>query len=164
MSSKLTSKSVRNILIAVAVVAVVAGIVLVAYFHGRQKVADTPILNPALLTADQVIVADGNPSSPAPMGFRAVRDILLHITFDAPLDWKPQYLPEGDGKVSLVSPDFSNPLGTMTGAYLHYSFASPPDQYVGKPAEYLALLKQGMTWTITSLDGHPAYLSKGDNG
>lgn len=164
MFSKSNPKRFRNILIALAVVIVIAGIVAVGYFHGRQRVETFPMPAVGLLTADQVIVADTNPSVAAPAGFRAVRDELIGVTFDAPLDWKPQYLPEGDGKVSMVSPDFSNPLGTMTGAYLHYLFTSPPEQYVGRPAEYLALLKKGMTWTDITLAGHPAFLSKGDNG
>ena len=166
MFSKLYPKRTRNILIVIAVIVVIFGIATVAYFHGRQKVevATFPMPAAGTLTAEQVIVADTNPSSPAPVGYHAVKDELIGVTFNAPTDWKPQYLPEGDGKVSLVSPDFSNPLGTMTGAYLHYSFMSPPEQFVGRSAEYLALLKQGMTWTNTSLDGHPAYLSKSDNG
>lgn len=164
MFSKSNPKRSLNILIALAVVVVVAGIFKVIYFAGPPKLAAAPTPNPATMTADQVIVPDTNPSSPAPAGFRAVQDILLNVTFDMPLDWKPQYLPEGDGKVSIVSPDFSNPLGTTTGAYLHYSFFSPPEQFVGKPAQYMALLKLGMTWTETTLDGHPAFESKNANG
>jgi len=164
MFSKPGVKHVRNILFVIVSLVLIAAICIVAYFHVQQNAATAPTLNPATMTADQVIVADPHPASPAPAGFRALKDVLAHVTFDAPVDWKPQYLPEGDGKASMVSPDFSNPLGIMTGAYLHYSFATPPDQFVGKPAQYMALLKQGMTWSDTTLDGHLAYLSINDDG
>ena len=119
---------------------------------------------PILLPADQVLIEATNASSSAPAGFHTLRDTQLKLTFNIPLDWKAQVLPEGDGRPSLISPDFANPLGSMTGAYLHYSFASLPDQFKGKPNDYMALLKQGSTWTQMSLDGHAAYISQSNNG
>jgi len=136
------------------------------YYGSQPAPVTTPPIStyPTELPADQVLVEDTNASSSAPAGFHTLRDTQLNVTFNIPLDWKAQYLPEGDGKPSMVSPDFSNPLESMTGAYLHYSFAPLPDQFKGHPDQFMALLKQGSTWTDTSLDGHPAFVSKSDNG
>jgi hypothetical protein len=142
--------------------AVILAIVVCVFAIWRLQ--PTSAQYPTTLTADQVIVADAHPSSPAPAGFHALKDIQLNVTFNAPVNWKPLYLPEGDGHASIVSPDFSNPLADMTGAYLHYYFQSPPDQFIGRPDAYLALLKQGSTWTQMSLDGHIAYLAKPAKG
>jgi hypothetical protein len=134
------------------------------YYGSRPAATPTVSTYPTLLSADQVLVEDTSASSSAPVGFHTLRDTQLNVTFNVPVDWKAQVLPEGDGKPSLISPDFSNPLESMTGAYLHYYFASLPDSFIGQPDKYMALLKQGGTWTDTSLDGHPAFISKSDNG
>ena len=130
------------------------------YYGSQPTPAITPPISiyPTELPASQVLVEDTNASSSAPAGFHTLRDTQLNVTFNVPLDWKTQVLPEGDGKPSLVSPDFSNPLESMTGAYLHYSFAPLPDQFKGHPDQFMALLKQGTTWTEISLDGHIAYI------
>jgi hypothetical protein len=52
----------------------------------------------------------------------------------------------------------------MKGAYIHYSYASVPDGFPGGATAYMALLKQGMTWSDTTLDSHKAYVTKQDNG
>ena len=116
-------------------------------------------------TAEQVIVIVANPSTPAPAGYQSFKDVRQNVTFNAPDDWKPQVLPEGDGQPSMISADFSDPLGTMKGAYIHYSIVTElPDSFKGNPDGYMALLKQGMTWSDTRLDGHPAYITKTSDG
>ncbi len=136
------------------------------WYYGSQP-ATTPTVStyPTLLPADQVLVEDTSASLSAPAGFHTLRDTQLNVTFNIPLDWKAQVLPEGDGKPSLTSPDFSSPLESMTGAYLHYTSDSLPDGFTGRPDAYMALLKQQeIAWTDTTLDGHPAFISKSDNG
>ena len=133
------------------------------WYYGIQPIPAVSTY-PTLPPVDQVLVEETNASSSVPAGFHTLRDTELNVTFNIPLNWKAQVLPEGDGKLSLISPDFADPLGSMQGAYLHYYFASPPDQFRGKPDEYMALLKQGATWTNTSLDGHAAFISTSDTG
>ena len=139
------------------------------WYYGSQP-APTPTVStyPTLLPADQVLVEDTSASSSLPAGFHALRDTQLNFTFNVPLGWKVQYLPEGDGRPSLISPDFSSSPDSMTGAYIHYtsdSLPGGPDGFTGRPDAYMALLKQQeLAWTDTSLDGHPAFISKSDNG
>jgi hypothetical protein len=138
------------------------------WYYGRTT-ATVPVVSaypPASLQANQILVEDTKTSSSVPAGFHSLRDTQLNFTFNAPLDWNAQFLPEGDGQPSLVSPDFSNPLQSMTGAYLNYSSDSLPDPFKGNPAKYMAFLKEqeSGTWVGTSLDGHTAFISKSDNG
>lgn len=156
MKNKLT-------LIAIVVLVALAYGFAVWKLHVPTSAPAIPAPYPTTLMADQVILKDTLPSSPAPAGYQALKDNGINATFNAPIDWKPAYLPEGDGKASIVSPDFSNPLGSMTGAYLHYSYASLPDGFSGGPEAYMASLKQGMVWSDTVLDGHPAYITKTNN-
>ena len=158
--------SKREIILTLAAAAIIAGGVL--YFRTPTALAPvSPVASstyPALLPADQVLIVDATATPSAPAGYRSLRDTELKVTFNAPLDWKAQVLPEGDGRPSIVSPDFSNPLGPTTGAYIHYSFEPLPDQMKGHPEQFLALLKQDGTWTDTSLDGHAAHISKPAHG
>jgi len=120
---------------------------------------------PTVVPTEQPLFEEVSISSSALPRFHTLRDTRLDLTFNIPLDWKVQFLPEGDGRPSIVSPDFSDPLGSMTGAYLHYSYDGAPDRFKGNPSEYMVLLKQQeLAWTDTTLDGHPAFISKSDNG
>lgn len=124
---------------------------------------------PSWVTADQVIVEDATPPISVEAGYQGVYHSLVdmrhNVTFNAPINWKPQVLPEGDGEPSMVSPDFSDPLGAMKGAYIHYSIVTElPDSFKGNPDGYLASLKQGLTWSDTTFDGHAAYITRNDNG
>ena len=158
--------SKKEVILTLAAAVIIAGGVL--YFRTPTALAPTgPVAspaNPVLHPTDGVLVEDTAAASSVPAGYRTLRDTELHATFNAPLDWKVQVLPEGDGRPSITSPDFANPLEAMAGAYIHCSVAPLPDQMKGHPEQFLALLQQGSNWTKTSLDGHDAYLSKPEHG
>jgi hypothetical protein len=123
-----------------------------------------PALTSSEATSVQQIIKDTNSSTPAPAGYQVFKDTKYNVTFNAPADWKPHTLPEGDGTLSMVSPDLSDPLGSMKGAYIHYSLEEPSGSFENNPDGLMASLKQGMVWSDTALDGHPAFITKNDNG
>lgn len=156
------STGAKILLLTLVIVLVVGTLV---YFSDKGKQADQRVATyPTLPQPDQGLVEMTNASSSAPTGFHTLRDIQLNVTFNIPLDWKSQVLPEGDGRPSLISPDLSLSSTPMTGAYVHYSYDTTPDGFPGGAEAYMASLKQGMTWTQTSLDGHTAYISSNQYG
>lgn len=148
----------------VALAAILLGVFALGNITPSPTTAEPSEPPPSWANADQVIVKDAHPRTLPPAGYQAFRDLRHSVTFNAPIDWKPQVIPEGTGQPSMVSPDFADPFGNMQGAYMSYSSASLPDGFTDRPAEYFASLKQGMTWSDTTLDGHAAYITKMDNG